>query len=46
VKVPKGTTVTNSSDSALSGLAQGASVSVVGTKAADGTVTATSITVS
>lgn len=44
VKAPKGTTVTNSSASALSGLDKGSSVSVVGTKAADGTVTATSIT--
>ena len=44
VKVPKGTTISNSSDSALGGLAKGVSVSVAGTKAADGTVTATSIT--
>jgi hypothetical protein len=44
VKVPKGTTITSSSDSALSGLAKGASVSVAGSTASDGTVTATSIT--
>lgn len=44
VKVPKGTTISNSSDSALDGLAKGDSVSVVGEKAADGTVTASSIT--
>ena len=44
VKVPKGTTISDSSNSALNGLAKGVSVSVVGKKAADGTVTATSIT--
>nr|WP_269328550.1 DUF5666 domain-containing protein [Kineosporia babensis] len=44
VKVPKGTTISDSSDSALKGLAKGVSVSVVGEKADDGTITATSIT--
>ncbi|GAA3605514.1 hypothetical protein GCM10022223_21590 [Kineosporia mesophila] len=46
VKVPQGTTVTDSSATALSGLVKGVSVSVVGTKAGDGVVTATSISAS
>ncbi|MBT0773024.1 hypothetical protein KIH74_29040 [Kineosporia sp. J2-2] len=46
VKVPAGTTITDSSDGALDGLAKGASVSVAGTTADDGTVTATAVTVS
>jgi hypothetical protein len=41
VKVPAGTPVTSTG---LTGLQPGASVSVTGTKAADGTVTATSVT--
>ncbi|MDP9826809.1 DUF5666 domain-containing protein [Kineosporia succinea] len=46
VKVPQGTTVSSSTDSALTGLSKGDSVSVAGTTADDGVVTATSITAS
>ncbi len=46
VKVPAGTSISDSSDTALEGLEKGVSVSVVGEKADDGTVTATSITAS
>jgi len=46
VKVPVGTTISDSSKTALGGLTKGVAVSVVGSEAADGTVTASSITAS
>jgi hypothetical protein len=44
VKVPAGTAVSLSSALSLSGLKAGTSVSVVGTKAADGSITASAVT--